>query len=56
MLDKCMELKGHCRNLGSQLSKFHCELVVCQTDVEELSSCLDGLLHEDQIVCEQKDR
>lgn len=36
--------------------KLHCELVVCRADLEELSSCLYGLLHEDQVVCEQRDR
>lgn len=31
------------------------ESVVCQVDLEELHGCFDGLLHEDQVLCERRD-
>lgn len=36
--------------------KLFCELWVRQAHLEELRGCLDGLLHEHQVLCEGRER
>lgn len=38
------------------MAEFLCESRVSQADLEELSGCLDGVLHEHQIRCEGRQR
>lgn len=38
------------------MAKLLCEFRVCQADLEELGGCFNGVFHEDQVLCEGRER
>lgn len=50
-----MNVVGTCRDLSPQLLKLCCKFIVQWVDLEERNDCLEGLLHEEQGLCERED-